>query len=252
MVQDLSDRVALISGSGRGIGRAIALTLARRGADIALHDLDPATVSSTAEEIEALGRRVVRGVCDVTDAGATKRLVGEIERVLGRIDIVVNNAGIPGGEMAFEEIDEAGYERMMSIHVKGSFFLTQAAVAGMKARSFGRIVNISSNRGMVGHTRSSHYSAAKAALLGLSKAWARELAPHGILVNAVAPGVVRTYMTTRTGMAPLIEEANLNLLKRWAEPEEIAEAVAFLVSPSAAYMTGQVISPNGGDPIIGI
>jgi 3-oxoacyl-[acyl-carrier protein] reductase len=105
---------------------------------------------------------------------------------------------------------------------------------------------------MVGHSLSPHYSAAKAALLGLTKAWARELAPDGILVNAVAPGVVRTEMTTSKGLTPLREEADLNLLKRWAEPIEIAYCVAFLASAEAGYLTGQVLSPNGGDPIVGI
>jgi len=136
--------------------------------------------------------------------------------------------------------------------VKGAFFLTQAVVDGMQRRRFGRIINISSNRGMVGHSLSPHYSAAKAALLGLTKAWARELAPYDILVNAVAPGVVRTDMTMRNGMGPLRAEADLNLLKRWAEPIEIAYAAAFLASEEASYMTGQVICPNGGDPIVGV
>jgi 3-oxoacyl-[acyl-carrier protein] reductase len=249
--QDLSGRVALISGSGRGIGRAIALVMAERGADIVLHDIDGTAVDAVAAEIEALGQIAHRGVRDVTDINATTALVRAAESALGHIDVLVNNAGIPGGEIAFQAIDEATYDQMLDIHVKGAFFLTQAAVDGMKQRRFGRIINISSNRGMVGHSLSPHYSAAKAALLGLTKAWARELAPYGILVNAVAPGVVRTHMTTRYGMEPLREEANLNLLKRWAEPTEIAYAVAFLASIEASYMTGQVLCPNGGDPIVG-
>jgi NAD(P)-dependent dehydrogenase (short-subunit alcohol dehydrogenase family) len=250
--KDLSQRVALISGAGRGIGRAIALLMAERGADIVVHDVNEAGALRVAAEVEALGRRVHCGVCDVTDIAATKALVSAAEATLGGVDLLVNNAGIPGGEIPFQEIDERGYDRMMGIHVKGAFFLTQAVVPGMKERRFGRIVNISSNRGLVGHSLSPHYSAAKAALLGLTKAWAREFAPHGILVNAVAPGVVETYMTTRHGMEPLREEADLNLLKRWAQPREIAYAVAFLASPEAEFITGQVLCPNGGYPIIGI
>lgn len=252
MSLDLSKRVALISGSGRGIGRAQALLMAERGADIIVHDLDSAAAASVAKEVAALGRKAHVGVCDVRDVSALASLVREAEAALGGIDILVNNAGIGGGEQPFLAIGEAAYDRMMDIHVKGAFFLTQSVVAGMKKRKSGRIVNISSNRGMVGHSLSPHYSAAKAALLGLTKAWARELAPHGILVNAVAPGVVRTDMTTSRGMTPLREEADLNLLKRWAEPIEIAYCVAFLVSMEAGYVTGQVLSPNGGDPIVGI
>jgi 3-oxoacyl-[acyl-carrier protein] reductase len=250
--QDLSQRVAMVSGSGRGIGRAIALVMAERGADIVLLDIESAAVAAVADEVEALGRRVHRGVCDVTDIAATAALVCAAEAGLGPIDILVNNAGIPGGEIAFEEVDEETYDRMVDVHVKGAFFLTQAVAPSMKRHRSGRIINISSNRGMVGHSLSPHYSAAKAALLGLTKAWARELSPYGILVNAVAPGVVRTRMTTQHGMQPLREEADLNLLKRWAEPREIAYSVAFLASAEASYMTGQVLCPNGGDPIVGI
>lgn len=249
---DLSGRVALISGSGRGLGRAQALLMAERGADIVVHDLDSAAAAAVAKEVAAFGRKAHIGIADVTNIAAMKTLVRDAEAALGGIDILVNNAGIGGGERPFSAIDEAEFDRMMGIHVRGAFFLTQSVVEGMKARRFGRIINISSNRGMVGHSLSPHYSAAKAALLGLTKAWARELAPHGILVNAVAPGVVRTDMTTRHGMAPLREEADLNLLKRWAEPVEIAYWVAFLASAEAGYMTGQVLSPNGGDPIVGI
>ncbi len=252
MAGELERQVALVSGAGRGIGRAIALVLAKGGADVIVHDIAAESVATTIRDIEAAGGRGYPVVCDVTDIAATRTLVQEAENMLGRIDILVNNAGIPGNEVALPDIDEALYERMMDIHVKGALFLTQTVTEGMKRRRFGRIVNISSNRGMVGHTRSSHYSAAKAALLGLTKAWARELAPHGILVNAVAPGVVDTHMTSRHGPGPLREEADLNLLKRWAEPEEIAYAVAFLVSSQGAFITGQVLSPNGGDPIVGV
>ena len=205
-----------------------------------------------APELRKLGRRVHVAVADMTDTRRSRAAAAEAERALGRIDILVNNAGISGYEAAFEEIDEANFDRMLGIHVKGAFFLTQAVVAGMKERRGGKIINISSNRGMVGHTASSHYCAAKAALLGLTKAWARELAPYGIHVNAVAPGVVRTAMTTWGGMGPLREEADQNPLKRWAEPIEIAYAVAFLASGEADYITGQVLSPNGGYPIVGI
>ena len=247
MSADLSGKVAMITGSGRGIGQAQALLMAERGADIVVHDVDPKLAESTADEIAKSGRRVHIAVADVRDLKGMATAVAAAEAVLGRIDILVNNAGVPGGDVPFEAIDEAAFDRMLGIHVKGAFFATRAVVPGMKARRYGRIINISSNRGIAGHYLSSHYSAAKAALIGLTRAWAKEFAAHNILVNAVAPGVVRTYMTTRNGMAPLREEADLNLLKRWAEPREIAYAVAYLASAEADFMTGQVLCPNGGE-----
>lgn len=253
MAQDdsrsLAGKRALVTGAGRGIGAATAGLLARRGASLLLLDLDGPSVESVADELSRSGYDARVGVADVADIGATRAAVGELA---DGIDILVNNAGISGREARFADIDEANFDRMMNIHVRGAFFLTQSVVPGMTARGGGRIINVSSNRGMVGYTRSSHYCAAKAALLGFTKAWAKELAPHGILVNAVAPGVVFTEMNTWNGMAPLEEEASWNLLKRWAEPDEIAYTIAFLASEEAAFITGQVISPNGGDPIIGI
>jgi len=195
--QDLSGRVALISGSGRGIGRAIALVMAERGADIVLHDIDGAEVDTVAAEIEALGQRAHRGVCDVT-ISTQRRLWCAPPSPHSATSMCSSTMPVfPAARLPSKQLTRRPMTGLLDIHVKGAFFLTQAAVEGMKLRRFGRIINISSNRGMVGHSLSPHYSAAKAALLGLTKAWARELAPYGILVNAVAPGVVRTHMTTR-------------------------------------------------------
>lgn len=250
MTKSLQDKVALVTGAGRGIGRAIALLMAERGADLLLLDIDPSGVEAVASEVMERGRKALTFVVDVADIEGVEKSLGET--VLRRVDILVNNAGISGREARFSDIDEARFDRMMDIHVKGAFFLAQKVTPGMISRGYGRIINISSNRGMVGYSRSSHYCAAKAAMLGMTKAWAKELAPHGILVNAVAPGVVFTEMNTWNGMAPLEEEASWNLLKRWAEPTEIAYTVAFLASSEADFITGQVLSPNGGDPIVGI
>jgi NAD(P)-dependent dehydrogenase (short-subunit alcohol dehydrogenase family) len=237
-----------VTGGGRGIGRATAFLMAERGAELMLLDVDRETVEATSADLRSAGHEAQSYVADIADVASVAQCLGAGAE---RVDILINNAGISGQEAAFSSIDEARFDRMMDIHVKGAFFLAQRVVPGMISRRFGRIVNVSSNRGMVGYSRSSHYCAAKAALLGLTKAWAKELAPHGILVNAVAPGVVFTEMNTWNGMAPLEEEASWNLLKRWAEPREIAYALAYLVSPEAAFITGQVISTNGGDPIIG-
>ncbi len=247
--RSLHGRRALVTGAGRGIGAAVARLFAERGASLLLLDIDRATVETTAAELTRSGCDARAVVADVADLAAVRAAFGE---AIDSVDILVNNAGISGQEASLFDIDEANFDRMMNIHVRGAFFLTRSVAPGMRSRGWGRIVNISSNRGMVGYTRSSHYCAAKAALLGLTKAWAKELAPHGILVNAVAPGVVFTEMNTWNGMAPLEEEASWNLLKRWAEPLEIAYMVAFLASAEAAFTTGQVMCPNGGDPIVGI
>ena len=179
--------------------------------------------------------------------------VAMLTREAGGIDILVNNAGISGFSRPLEEIDEAAFAAMIDTHVKGAFFFTQAVLPGMKARRDGRIVNISSNFAMTGFDSMSHYVAAKSALLGLTKAWAREFAPHGITVNAVAPGLVATPLTRKSiGDQALEERSHAVPLGRLAEPREIAYAVAWLAGPEAAMMTGQTVSPNGGASIVGI
>jgi 3-oxoacyl-[acyl-carrier protein] reductase len=169
----------------------------------------------------------------------------------GRLDILVNNAGI-GADRPIEAIDEAAFERMIAVHVKGSFFCGQAAAEPMKRQRYGRIINTSSRWAMAGHHLASHYIAAKAALLGLTKAWAKELAPFSITVNAIAPGGVKTPMVQRyLGEAGIAAEAAQVPLGRWAEPVEMAYTVAFFASTEAAFITGQVVSPNGGKTVVG-
>lgn len=244
----LAGRTALVTGAASGIGRATAETLALDGARVVVQDRDAAGVATVVAAIAAAGGAAVPAACSVADEAALVDCVAAV----GGVDILVNNAGVPGFNAPLEEIDRAAYERLFDVHVWGSIAAARAVVPGMRQRRFGRIVNIASNRGQVGFERSSHYSAAKAAVIGLAKSWARELAPHGILVNALAPGVVRSAMTLGYGEAALAEEAELNLVKRWAEPEEIAGWISFLVGPRGGYMTGQLLCPNGGDPIVGI
>jgi len=244
-------QVAWITGSGRGMGRAHAELLASRGADIVIHDVLKEEAASVAAAVTALGRRVLVSNADITDVSAMRALAAQAERELGAVDILVNNAGI-GQHLAIEEITPEHYQRMFDIHVKGSFFCGQAVIPAMKARRRGRIINISSIWGMVGANTASHYCAAKAAVLGLTKAWAKELAPWNILVNAVNPGGVMTEMPIRVqGMEKIREKEKKVPLGRWAQPEEISEAVAFLASDEAAFITGQAISPNGGETIVG-
>ena len=245
----LDGKVVLITGAGGGIGRADATLMAERGADIIVHDVKAEGARETGEAVKKLGRRAHVIVADILD---TKRMAEEIakaEAAMGRIDVLVNNAGIGGDYTYLHEIDEARLDRMFGVHLRGTFFCTRAVVPGMKARKSGKIVNISSNWGMMGHKFSSHYCGAKAGILGLTKNWARELAPFNINVNCVAPGWVDTGMGTE-------EEKKKSLglipLHRMGAPVEVAYAVAFLASSESDFITGQTVCPNGGDGIVGI
>ncbi|WP_176526813.1 SDR family NAD(P)-dependent oxidoreductase [Rhizobium subbaraonis] len=241
-------RSVLITGAGSGIGEATAKAFANAYARVLVQDVDAARVERVVGELTSAGHDASGCVCSVTNEEALRAAV----EAAGGVDILINNAGVPGFNASIEEIDYAAYQRLYDIHVWGCFAATRAVLPEMKERRFGRIVNIASNRGQVGFERSSHYASAKAASIGLAKSWARELAPHGILVNALAPGVVRSAMTLGYGEEALHDEAQTNLVKRWAEPEEIAAWLVFVTGPDGGFMTGQVLTPNGGDPIVGI
>ena len=254
-----SGKKVVVTGAGRGMGRSHAEAFAARGAKVGVIDIDGALVDEVVESIGGAGGTAHGALCDVADATAITEAVSGLESSMGGIDILVNNAGID--EMrTIEEIDEASFDRMFGVHVKGTFFATRAAVPGMKARGNGKIVVTASTAGMTGIAGDSHYSGAKAALMGLTKAWAKELAPHGIHVNAVAPGATMTEMvmtklpTREQSMARVRErlDAGAVPLGRYAEPSEITAVVLFLASDEASFITGQVISPNGGEMIVGI
>jgi len=250
----LAGRVAWITGSGRGMGRAHALLMAERGADIVVHDVLKDEAAETAEAVRKLGRRIFVSHEDVRDVAAIQGLVADATKALGPIDVLVNNAGV-GQHKPFEDITEADFDAMFGVHVKGTFFCTQAAVPQMKERRRGKIVNISSIWAMTGAgiNKASHYCAAKTAILGLTKAWAKELAPWNIMVNAVSPGGVLTEMPIKTQGWDMIREKEKRVpLGRWARPEEVSYAVAFLASGEADFISGQQISPNGGETIVGI
>jgi 3-oxoacyl-[acyl-carrier protein] reductase len=250
-VLDFTGKVAWITGSGRGMGRDHALLMAAGGADIIVHDVLADEAAITAEGVRKLGRKVFVSHEDVRDVAALRRLAAAAEKALGPIDILVNNAGI-GQHKSVEEITPEDFDRMFDIHVKGSFFAAQAVIPGMKERRSGKIVNISSIWGMNGANTASHYCAAKTAVLGLTKAWAKEVAPWNIHVNAVCPGGVITEMPIKTqGWDKIREKEKKVPLGRWAEPVEISHAVAFLASSQADFITGQAISPNGGETIVG-
>lgn len=247
----LDSKIAFITGAGDGMGRAHALLLAERGADIVVADIRGEAAEQTAAAVRERGRRAHVAVFDVADVAAVKAAVADAARQLGEIDILVNNAGY-GQRKQTEDVTDDAFDRMMAVHVRGAFFCGQAVLPAMKARRYGKIVNISSIWGMTGATVSPHYCAAKAALLGLTKAWAKELAPWNIHVNAVAPGGVLSGGPLKLDdRATLLAKQEKVPLKRFCEPVEISYAVAYLVSPEADFVTGQVISPNGGETIVG-
>lgn len=247
----LTGKVAMITGSGDGMGKAHAILMAERGADIVVHDIKADLADETAAAVRKLGRKAHVGACDVADVAAVQRLVADATAAMGRIDILVNNAGY-GQRSETQAITEQEFDRMFAVHVKGSFFAAQAVIPGMKERRYGKIVNISSMWGMTGAPVAPHYCAAKAALLGFTKAWAKELAPWNIHVNAVAPGGVKSGGPIKLDNPEILKAKEARVpLKRYCEPVEIAYAVAYLASPEADFVTGQVISPNGGEVIVG-
>lgn len=253
MSLSLTGKVALVTGAGSGIGRAHAVLMAERGADVIINDVTADGLQETAALTEASSGCVEMILYDVSEVSGMARRIQAMEKKIGRIDILVNNAGVSGQRLAFDDIDEASYDRMVDINLKGTFFATQAVVPGMKERRYGKIINTSSMYALGGNDLAAHYSAAKSAISGLTNSLARELAEWNIMVNAVAPGFVRTAMTSAgRDDAAIAARAESIPLGRMGDPIDIAQTVAFLASDEADFITGQVISPNGGERIVGI
>jgi 3-oxoacyl-[acyl-carrier protein] reductase len=248
-MQALAGKVALVTGAGSGIGRANSVLMAARGAAVIVNDLDAPAAEETVALIRQAGGVARACIADVSDGASVAQAFALAQRSLGPIDVLVNNAGIPSGMPAFEEIDEAAIDRMFNVTVKGAMLCTRSVLPAMKARRSGKIVNTSSITAYGSHSRGSVYAAAKGAIISLTRAWAREFAQWNIHVNAVAPGRVRTPMTAGLSADPAYQEEVRRRvpLGRRGEPEEIAAVVAFLASSDADYMTGQVLSPNGGE-----
>jgi len=248
----LDGRIAMVTGSGGGMGRSHAVLLAERGADVIIHDIKADGVEETAELVRGAGRRAHRLTADIRDVPAFKAAIAAAAADVGPPDILVNNAGVGGKRRRIQDIDAAIFDEMYEVHVRGTFFATQAVLPAMVERRYGRIVNISSIYAMGGSALASHYSSAKAAISGFTKCWARELALHRITVNAVAPGFVVTGMTSDSNTEEQISAREAAMpLGRYTTAQDISYAVAWLASDESEIITGQVVSPNSGEVIVG-
>ena len=240
---DLSGKVAIVTGSARGIGREIALRLAEAGANIVISDI--AGAESAAEEIKKMGRQSLAVHADVSSAADVANLVEKTAGEFGRIDILVNNAGIARDQLLLRMSDE-DWETVLNVNLKSVFLCTRAVLRQMIKQRWGRIVSISSIVGIVGNPGQANYASSKAGIIGFTKSIAREVGSRGITVNAIAPGFIVSRMTDQ-----LSEEQKGEMLKRiplgsLGSPRDVAEAVAFLASEEARYITGQVLGVDGG------
>ena len=242
----MMDKVALVTGASRGIGRAIALQLARDGYAVAVHCHHSVELAKrVCDEITSFGGRAAVFACDISDSNAVNDMIENITAAMGPISVLVNNAGIAEQKL-FTDIRDEDWHRMMAVHVDGAFYACRGVLPDMIRNHSGAIVNVSSMWGQTGGSCEVHYSTAKAALIGLTKALAKEVGPSGIRVNCVAPGVIKTDMLKEFDEDTLKELADEAPLCRLGNPEDIAAAVSFLVSDKAGFITGQVLAPNGG------
>jgi len=239
---DLTGQVAFVTGSTRGIGRAVADALYRTGAGVAIVGRDKARAEAVAAE---LGDRAVGVACDVTDGAQVEAAISTAEKALGPIAILVNNAGITRDNLLLR-MTEAEWDEVMTANLKGAFHATKAVLKGMMKRRQGRIINVSSIIGMTGNKGQANYAASKAGLIAFTKSVAKEYGSRGILVNAVAPGFIETDMTG--GLPEEARQAMLGgvILGRFGTPADVAGAVLFLASDLAGYITGQTLVVDGG------
>lgn len=244
---DLSGRTTVVTGSARGIGKAIALKLAGAGADIVINDIEPAAeaMEETAGEVRALGGKALAVAADVSSPEDVARLIDTAAKEYGKIDILVNNAGVTRDQLVMRMSDEE-WDTVLNIDLKSAFLCSRAVLRHMLKQRSGRIISIASVVGIMGNAGQANYSAAKAGVIGLTKSIAKEVGSRGITANAIAPGYIQTRMTEQLDekqRAALLSRIPLNSL---GTPGDVAEAVAFLASDEARYITGQVLNIDGG------
>lgn len=244
-MSQLANQIAVITGAGRGIGRAIALKFAGAGADVVCVSRTEANAGKVAEEVQALGRRAWAVALDVSDAGAVGVTMEKVVEETGRVDILVNNAGITRDGLLMRMTDEE-WETVLGTNLKGAFLMTRALVRVFVKQRSGRIINVTSVSGLRGNAGQCNYAASKAGLIGFTKSTARELASRKITVNAVAPGFIDTDMTVV--LNETIREQTLKAIpmNAFGQPEDIAEAALYLAGPGGRYVTGQVLTVDGG------
>jgi 3-oxoacyl-[acyl-carrier protein] reductase len=241
----LEGKVAVVTGAGRGIGRAIALRFAAEGADVVCVSRTAENSAKAAEEVRALGRRAWAHAVDVSDAQAVEAVATAILTETGRVDILVNNAGVTRDGLLMR-MSEADWDAVLDTNLKGAFLVTRAFTRPLLKQRAGRIINVASVIGLIGNAGQCNYAASKAGLIGLTKSVAREFASRGITCNAIAPGFITTDMTS-----VLAEDLKAELLKRiplnsFGEAEDIAQAALYLAGPGGRYVTGQVLVVDGG------
>jgi 3-oxoacyl-[acyl-carrier protein] reductase len=239
------DRVAVITGASRGIGRSISLALAAKGATIVAVDMDQAATDAIVAELQAAGTKALAVVANVTLPADVERMIDAATEAFGRVDILVNNAGITRDGLLMRMKDE-DWDAVLNVNLKGAFLCTRAAFKVMSKQRYGRIINIASVVGQMGNAGQANYCASKAGLIGLTKSNARELAKRSITVNAVAPGFIATAMTDALSEKVRDELTAQIPLERLGSADDIANAVVFLASEQSAYITGHVLSVNGG------
>ncbi|MDE3017599.1 MAG: 3-oxoacyl-[acyl-carrier-protein] reductase [Nitrospirota bacterium] len=241
----LEGKTAIVTGAAQGIGRAIAETLARHGADIVVADLDPGRSQDTVGAVTKLGRRALNVKVNVADFADVKAMVDQVMKEWGKIDILVNNAGITRDGLLLR-MKEEDWNLVLQVNLNGTFHCTKAVLSPMTKQRFGRIVNIASIVGAMGNAGQANYAASKAAVIGFTKTVAREYASRLVTVNAVAPGFIDTAMTQ--GLPAEVKETLQKQipLGRLGQPSDVAEAVSFLASDAAGYITGHVLHVNGG------